>query len=221
MLICSCICGIFALTSILVITFNTTEVFLCNSVQDATQSQTVAPELSRGKVVLAVVVLLLMFIMMMMTYLSYYSFSARVTLRQIPSDDEFISAEDEMSCQGQGYVWDVICALCSTALDQTLDRLKRLAVNVPALLAQDFSTPRAQTVPLFCPSRFPAPPPPPISLCLGAANRWLNIWVLSESRGMLGWLCITSHVAILHAQSLLKCKMQTHLFQTEYIIIHD
>lgn len=175
--------------------------------------------LSWGKVVLAVVVLLLMFIMMMMTYLSCYSFSAWAAQSQIASDDEFITAEDEMSCQGRGYVWDVSCALCSTVLNQTLDRLKRLAANVPALLAQDFSSPRAQTVPLFCPSRCPAPPPPPVSLCLEAANRWLNIWVLSESRGMLGWLC--SLVAIVYAQSLLKCRMQPHIFQTEYIIIHD
>lgn len=40
-----CICDIFALTPILVITLKTAEVFLCNSVQDTTQSQTVAPAL--------------------------------------------------------------------------------------------------------------------------------------------------------------------------------
>jgi len=152
----------------------------------------------------------MMLIMMMMTYLSHYSFSAQGwgTQRQIPPDDEFISAEDEMSCQWQGYVWEVICVLCGTVLDQTRDRLGRLAVNLPALLAQDFPTPRAQTEPLFCPSRCPARPPPPIAQCLEAANRWLNIWVLSESRGMLGWLCIRSHVATFYAQSLLRSKKQ-------------
>lgn len=52
-------------------------------------------------------------IMTMMTYLSYYSFCAqgRATRRRILSDDEFISAGDEMSCQDQGYVWHVICVL--------------------------------------------------------------------------------------------------------------
>ena len=43
-----------------------------------------------------------------------------------------------MSCQGQGYVWEVICVLCGKELDQTRDRPGRLAVNLPALLAQDF-----------------------------------------------------------------------------------
>lgn len=137
---------------------------------------------------MVVVVVMIMLIMMMMTYLSHYSFSAQGcgTQRQIPPNDELISAEDEMSCQGQGYVWEVICVLCGTVLDQTRDRSGRLAVNLHALLAQDFPNPRAQTEPLFCPSHCLARPPPPISQCLEAANRWLNIWVLSEYRGMLG-----------------------------------
>lgn len=49
-------------------------------------------------------VLMALLVMMMMTYLSYCSSSARgrATQRHIPSDDEFISAADEMSCQGPG-----------------------------------------------------------------------------------------------------------------------
>lgn len=220
------ICDTFTLTSILILTLNTAKV-----PPVATLSRTPhCPKLlllnyglNRDKVELAVVAEM-MLIMMMMTYLSYYSFSAQGwgTQRQIPPDDEFISAEDEMSCQGQGYVWEVICVLCGTVLDQTGDRLGRLAVNLPALLAQDFPTPRTQTEPLFCPSRCPARPPPPISQCLEAANRWLNIWVLSESRGTLWWLCITRHVATFYAQSLLRSEKQPHLqrIQTEYNIIH-
>lgn len=182
--------------------------------------------LSGGKVVLAVVVALLlmaMLIMMMMTYLSYYSFSARgwATQRHIPSDDEFISVEDEMSCQSHGYVWDVICVLWSAVLDQTCDRQGQLAVNLPALLAQDFPP----LVPRLCLCSVPPVarphPPPPISQCLEAANRWLNIWVLSESRGKLGWLCITSHVATLYAQSLLRCKIQPHLQRNSNRIHHN
>lgn len=116
----------------------------------ATQSQTVASWLRRGKEVLLLLLLLLLvvapqppmtkLIMTMMTYLSYYSFCAqgRASRRRIPSDDEFISAGDEMSCQDQGYVWHVICVLWSTVSDQTRDRPGWLAVNLPALLAQDF-----------------------------------------------------------------------------------
>ena len=90
-----------------------------------------------------------MLIIMMMTYLSHYSFSAQGsgTKRQIPPDDEFISAEDEMSCQGQGYVWEVICVLCGTVLDQTPDQLAGLAVNLHALLAQGSHTPRVPSGP--------------------------------------------------------------------------
>lgn len=92
--------------------------------------------------------------MLMMTYLSHYSFPAQGwgTQRQIPPDDEFISVEDEMSCQGQGYVWEVICVLCCKVLDQTQDRLGLLAVNLPTLLAQDIPTPHAQTEPSLPPA---------------------------------------------------------------------
>lgn len=180
--------------------------------------------LSRGKVVLAAVVVLLqmaMLIMMMMTYLSYYSFSARgwATQRHIPSDDEFISVEDEMSCQGHGYVWDVICVLWSTVLDQTCDRPGQLAVNLPALLAQDLPP----LVPRLC--LYSLPPVARPILLHQSHNAWKlptgGIGVLSESRGKLGWLCITSLVATLYAQSLLRCKIQPHLQRNSSRIHHN
>lgn len=90
-----------------------------------------------------VVLFLLMLMQIMMTYLSHYSFSAQGSgsQRQNPLVDEFISAEDELSWQGQGYVWEVIFALCSTVLDQSWDQVGWHAVNLPFLLAYNSLTP--------------------------------------------------------------------------------
>lgn len=99
-----------------------------------------ATGLNRGSVLLAAAVVVVMMLIMMMTYLSHYSSAqGRGTQRQIPPDDEFISAKHEMSSQAQGCVW-VICVLCSKVLDQTWDQLGRLVVNLPTLLVQDFGT---------------------------------------------------------------------------------
>lgn len=100
--------------------------------------------------------------------------------RQIPPDDEFISTEDEMSCQGQGYVWEVICVLCGIGVSSVSAPGGSAGCKFPCLAG----TGLPQTEPPFCPSGCLAPPL--FLQVLQAANRWLNICALSESRGMLG-----------------------------------
>lgn len=127
-------------------------------------------------------------IMTMMTYLSYYSFSARgrATRRRIPSDGEFISAGDENELSGPGLC--TACDLCSlkhsVRSDSGSARLARR--KSPCFAGTGLSAPHAQTVPPLSTSCSPARPPPPISQRPRAANRWPNIWVLSESRIMPG-----------------------------------
>lgn len=66
---------------------------------------------NRCKEVLAPLMVVMVLIGALVSYLSHYSFPAegRGPQRQIAPLDGFIKAEDEMSCQGPGYVWGVIC----------------------------------------------------------------------------------------------------------------
>lgn len=101
-----------------------------------------------------------------------------------------------MSCQGQGYAWEVICVLCSTVAQSDS---RSVVLNDCALLAEDFPQPSCPDEPQFCASSCLALAPQGLQ----ATNRWLNICALPESRGLLGKWCSTS-------QSFVWDKRQAH-----------
>lgn len=89
-----------------------------------------------------------------------------------------------MSCQGQGYAWEVICVLCSTVAQSDW---RSVVVIYCALLAEDFPQPFYSDEPQCCPSSFLALAPQGLQ----AANRWLDICALVVSRGRLWKWCTT------------------------------